>query len=225
MITVAPAFDDAQFTKEMKNITEYMFGFIDGVKAGKPELMKVLGVSVKEILEEFIDSSARVDPSSLQHVYEWYQTGSPDARLFDIIYTPSTRGLSFGFTLRQSTSIKDGSKVPFYDKARIMEYGVPVTIKPVNAQALAFDSNGKTVFTKNAVSVANPGGSDAEGGLREMFTQFFTQYISQALLDVTGLRKHFETVSEFHENFSYAKIGGRNLGFRVGIRWISGGIK
>ena len=225
MITIAPSFDDTQFTKDMKNITEYMYGFVDGTKAGKPELMKLLGVSVKEILEDFIDSSARVDPESLSHVYEWYQNGSSDARLFDILYTPSGRGLSFGFTLRQSNSIKDGSKTPFYDKARIMEYGVPVTINPTKAQALSFDIDGKTVFTKKSVTVENPGGAAAEGGLKNAFTQFFTQYISQALLDVTGLKKHFEIASEFNDGFRSAKSGGRSLGTRMGIKWISGGIK
>lgn len=225
MITMSPTFDDTQFTKDMKSITDYMFGFVEGINAGKPELMKILGVSVKEILEEFIDSSARVDPESLNHVYEWYQNGSSDGRLFDILYTPTGRGLSFGFTLRQSTSIKNGSSTPFYDKARIMEYGVPVTITPTKAQALSFDIDGKTIFTKRPVSVENPGGANAEGGLRNAFTQFFTQYISQALLDVTGLRKHFELVSEFNDGLFSAKSGGRMLGQRMGIKWISGGIK
>ena len=225
MITIAPSFDDKQFTKDMKSITEYMFGFLEGTKAGKPQLMKLLGVSVKEILEEFIDSSARVDPESLSHVYEWYQNGSSEGRLFDIVYTTSGRGLTFGFTLNQSSSIRDGSNTPFYDKARIMEYGVPVTIAPTKAQALSFDIDGKTVFTKKPVSVQNPGGAGAEGGLKNAFTQFFTQYISQALLDVTGLRKHFEVVSEFNDGFRSAKSAGRTLGTRMGIKWISGGIK
>lgn len=225
MTIITPSFDDAQFTKDMKSVTEYMLGFLDGTRAGKPQLMKLVGVSVKEILEEFIDSSARVDPESLSHVYEWYQNGSSDARLFDIVYTSTGRGLTFGFTLSQSSSVKNGSTTPFYDKARIMEYGVPVTITPVKAQALAFDVDGKTVFTKRPVTVENPGGANAEGGLKNAFTQFFTQYISQALLDVTGLRKHFEIASEFNDGFRSAKSGGRTLGTRMGIKWISGGIK
>jgi hypothetical protein len=225
MIILSANFNDDQFTKDMKSITEYMLGFVNGAIAGKPQLMKLLGVSVKEILEEFIDSSARVDPESLSHVYEWYQNGSAEGRLFDILYTPTGRGLTFGFTLKQSTSIKDGSTTPFYDKARIMEYGVPVTITPVKAQALSFDIDGEKVFTKRPVTVENPGGAAAEGGLKNSFTQFFTQYISQALLDVTGLRKHFETASEFKDGFSSAKSGGRALGTRMGIKWISGGIK
>ena len=106
-----------------------------------------------------------------------------------------------------------------------MEYGVPVTITPNNAQALSFEADGKTVFTKRSITVENPGGANAEGGLKNTFTQFFTQYISQSLLDVTGLKKHFEVVSEFNDGFRSAKSGGRSLGTRMGIKWISGGIK
>jgi hypothetical protein len=218
-------FNDSQFTKDMKNITDYMIGFLDGAKAGKPNLLKNLGIVIKEILENFIDSNAKVDPASLSHVYEWYQSGSSDARLFDIIYVPSTRGLSFGFTLRQSTSVKQGSNVPFYDKARIMEEGIPVTIRPVNRQALKFDVNGETIFSSKPITISDPGGASAQGGLQNVFTQFFTQYVSQSLMDVSGLRQHFESAMEFKENFSSSKSGGKSLGYQVGIKWISGGIK
>jgi hypothetical protein len=217
--------DDSQFTKDMKNITDYMIGFLDGAKSGKPLLLKNLGIIIKEILENFIDSNAKIDPASLSHVYEWYQSGSSDARLFDIIYTPSTRGLSFGFTLGQSTSVKQGSSVPFYDKARIMEEGIPVTIKPVNRQALKFDVDGESIFTSKPITINEPGGASAQGGLKNVFTQFFTQYVSQSLMDVSGLRQHFENAMEFKQNFSSSKSGGRSLGYQVGLRWISGGIK
>lgn len=217
--------DSVQFQKDMNNITDYMLGYLEGAKAGKPKLLQVVGVSVKEILEKFIDSSAKTNPEVLQHVYEWYQAGDPDARLFDIIYASSGEGLSFGFTLNESISVKEGSQTPFYDKARVMEYGIPVTINPVNAQVLKFEVDGENVFSRGPVTVNNPGGVSAEGGLREMFTQFFTQYISQSLLEMTGLRNHFIASNEFKRNFSAAKRGGRSLGFKTGVRWISGGIR
>jgi len=225
MSYISVTMDDAQFTKDMKNITGYMAGFLDGAKAGKPNLLKNLGVVIKEILESFIDSNAQVDPESLSHVYEWYQSGSSDARLFDIIYIPSTRGLSFGFTFRQSTSIREGSNVPFYDKARIMEEGIPVTITPVKVQALKFEIDGDSVFSSKPITVSSPGGTSAQGGLKNVFTQFFTQYVSQSLMDVSGLRRHFENASEFNQSFSSSKSGGKSLGYQAGIRWISGGIK
>ena len=113
-----------QFTKEMNNIVEYSLGYLDGVNAGKSVFFKNLGLNVKEVLEKYIDSNARVNPQALHHIYEWSKVGSPDARLYDINYTVSNLGLSFMTNFKQSSSIKNGSNVPFYDKARIMEQGI-----------------------------------------------------------------------------------------------------
>ena len=117
--------NDAAFKKDMKNIMNYSLGFLEGIQAGKTKFLNNVGVMTKELLEEYIDSNARVNPEALHHIYEWYKVGSPDARLYDINYTVSNLGLSFVSTLKQSTSIKDGSSVPFYNKAKIMEEGTP----------------------------------------------------------------------------------------------------
>jgi hypothetical protein len=213
--------DDAQFTKDMKNITGYMAGFLDGAKAGKPNLLKNLGVVIKEILESFIDSNAQVDPESLSHVYEWYQSGSSDARLFDIIYIPSTRGLSFGFTFRQSTSIREGSNVPFYDKARIMEEGIPVVITPRESDVLVFEKDGETVFTKNSVNVDNPGGDATTGAFEKVIDSFFTKYFTQAFLRSSGISSYLENPVLYKKNLSSGKKSGRSKGMDVGYRWIA----
>jgi hypothetical protein len=77
-------YNNTQFKKEMRNLTEYAVGFLEGAKRGKVELLKEVGEKTKELLEQYLDSSARVNPSLLHHVYEWYQTGSPESRLFDL---------------------------------------------------------------------------------------------------------------------------------------------
>ncbi len=105
-------------TKDLNNIVQYSLGFIDGVHKGKKVLFSKIGASVKEMLEIFIDANARSNPQALHHVYEWYKTGSPDARLFDINYTVSNVGLSFYSSFRQSNTIKEGSSAPFYNKAK-----------------------------------------------------------------------------------------------------------
>jgi len=135
-------FSSAQFKKEMTNIVDYSMGFLEGIQRGKTVFLKTLGLETVELMKEFIDSNARVNPDMLHHIYEWNQTGSPSARLYDISYTTSNLGLSFRSSFRQSTSIKNGSRVPFYDKARIMEEGIPVIIRPRVAQALAFEDGG-----------------------------------------------------------------------------------
>jgi hypothetical protein len=135
-------FNSKQFKKDMNNIVNYSIGFLDGVHKGKTVFLKTLGMETVEVMKEFIDSNARVNPEMLHHIYEWNLTGSPEARLYDISYTVSNLGLSFKSSFSQSRSIKDGSRTPFYDKARIMENGIPVTIRPRAAQVLAFDDNG-----------------------------------------------------------------------------------
>ena len=44
-------------------------------------------------------------------------------------------------------------------------------------------------------------------------------------MDVSGLRQHFQSAIEFKQNFASSKSGGRSLGYKVGLMWISGGIK
>jgi hypothetical protein len=134
--------DSKQFKKEINNIMEYSTGFLEGVQKGKTVFLKTMGMETVELMKQFIDSNARVNPDMLHHIYEWNQTGSPNARLYDISYTTSNLGLSFRSSFSQSRSIKSGSRTPFYDKARIMEEGIPVVIRPRVAQVLVFEDNG-----------------------------------------------------------------------------------
>lgn len=214
-------FDSREFMKDISNAVEYSMGFLEGAQRGKNVFLKNFGSNVSEILNSYIDSNARVDQASLQHVYEWEKSGSPDARLFDINYFVTGNGLSFNATFRQSTSIKNGSNTPFYDKARIMEEGIPVVIKPRKSAVLAFQEGEETVFTRKPVTISEPGGSAAEGGFERNFKSFFDNYFTQAFLQSSGLAKHLENPSSFSKNFSAAKRGGRTLGITTGFRWIT----
>lgn len=214
-------FNSAQFKKEMSNIVEYSMGFLDGIQKGKTVFLKTVGLETVELMKEFIDSNARVNPEMLHHVYEWNQTGSPSARLYDIQYTTSNLGLSFRSSFRQSTSIKNGSRTPFYDKARIMEEGIPVIIRPKVAQALAFEDNGETVFTKNEVRVDNPGGTEVQGGFEKAFDMFFNRYFSQAFLRVSGIARYLENPIVYKKDMAAGKRMGRSKGLSTGYRWIA----
>ena len=205
----------------MNNLVQYGFGFVEGAQIGKQQLLKQLGPEVRTLLEQYIDASARMNPEALHHVYEWYQTGSPAGRLFEIEYIVTGLGLSFQSTFRQSTSVKNGSNVPFYNKANIMESGIPVTIKPRNSGVLAFEDNGETVFTKKPVTVSNPGGTDTTRAYEEVFKEFFYRYLSQSFLDVTGLRRHLGTPLAFKNNLAAGMSGGRPVGVRVGRQWVA----
>jgi hypothetical protein len=214
-------FNDTLFLKEMNNMIQYSFGFTEGVKRGRNHILNAVGKDAIDLIKQYIDSSARTNPAILQHMYEWDQTGSPNARLFDIDYTVSGLGLSIKSTFRQSVSVKNGSTVPFYDKARIMENGIPVTIRPRNASVLAFEDNGEQVFTKNPIVVDNPGGIQAQDGFEKTFDSFFNNYFSQAFLRVSGVMDYIRNPSAFTKNLSAGKRGGRSVGISTGYTWIA----
>jgi hypothetical protein len=208
-----------QFAKDMDNIVNYALGFLDGVKQGYPSFLQQLGATMSEALKAYIDANARVNPQVLHHVYEWDKTGSPEARLYDIQYVSTGAGLSFNSTFRQSSSIKNGSRVPFYDKARIMENGIPVTIVP-KQRVLAFEQDGETVFTTKPVRVSNPGGQ-VQGEYERVFNSFFNRYFTQSFLESSGIASYLRSPVDFKKNFSSGKRGGRTLGVTVGQSWIA----
>lgn len=217
-------FDSKQFAKDMNNIIEYSIGFLDGIHGGKKIFLDNLGRETIFTLKEFIDLNAQIDPAMLHHVYEWYQTGSPDGRLYDIDYTVSGLGLSFKSSFRQSHTIKDGSRTPFYDKARIMEEGIPVVIRPKFSEVLSFDVNGEMVFTKNPVVVENPGGTQAQGGFENVMNMFFNQYFRQSFLRTTGLDVYLKNPKVYKTNMAAGKRSGRTAGYSTGFKWIANAV-
>lgn len=220
-MVLAVAWDGRKFLAEMDNLVDYSIGFLDGIERGKPNFLSNLGKSTIESMKEFIDTMARVDRNMLHHVYEWNQVGNPSARLFELTYNSSNGGLTIGATLTQSKVAASGSKEPFYNKARIMEYGVPITIRP-KKNVLVFESNGETVFTKKPVTINNPGGEESQHGLETTIETFFNRYFTQLFLEQSGIIKYFKTPSLYHKYLqSGVKGGGRASGVSAGYRWIS----
>ena len=217
---IAVKLDGNLFRKEMNNIIDYSLGFLEGAQKAKNVFLNALGKDIIELLNQYIDSNARVSPQTLHHVYEWYQTGSPDARLFDIDYTVSNLGLSFKSSFKQSTSIKQGSKEPFYNKAIIMEQGQAVVIKPKTAEVLKFEIDGEEVFTKNPVTVLNPGGA-TENGFEKVFDTFFNRYFKQTFLRKSGMLKDLENPVAYKANLKSGAKLGKNKGIDTGYRWVA----
>lgn len=213
--------NNLQFQKDMKNIIQYSEGFLDGTKAGRNLFFRNLGLEVKNILEEFIDSNASVSPQTLHHMYEWNQVGQASGRLFTINPVANGYGVNFTATFNQSQTIKDGSRVPFYDKARIIEFGIPVVIKAKQASVLAFEDNGDTVFTAGPINIPNPGGTAAQGGFEKTFDMFFSRYLSQAFLRSSGIAAYLERPIVYKSNLPQGKRMGRAAGYKTGYRWIA----
>jgi len=218
---ISSTINDREFFKDMNNIIGYMNGFVEGAEIGKDKFLNSLAKNGIQIFKEFVDQQARVDPKMYHHIYEWYQTGAASGRLFDIDYSIENSGLTFNGTLSQSASIKSGSNVPFYDKARIMENGISVTIKPKTAKALKFNNGADDIFVSGQVTVENPGGIAVVGAFENIFELFFTQHFRQSVLELTGIKKYLESSRDFKDNFRYAKTQGKQKGINVGYNWIT----
>jgi hypothetical protein len=210
----------AKFQKEMNNIVNYSVGFLDGVKKGKTLFLKNLGAGVIEAMAAYIDVSARGNPNALHHVYEWYRTGSPNARLFDLQYTVSNLGLSINSTFRQSRTLQEDSNTPFYNKAKIMEEGIPVTITPKRSSVLVFNEAGKTVFTKNSVTVRNPGGEYVQGSFENIMDEFILKYFKQSFLRASGIYDYISRPTVFKKNIKAGSKIGKSKGIDTGYKWI-----
>lgn len=219
---IAARINDKQFMREMNNLMNYSVGFLEGAQRGKVELLKEVGIRTKEILGEYLDASARVSPDLLHHVYEWYQTGSPEARLFDINYHAAAGSLSIDATFRQSTTVKNGSKVPFYNKAVVMERGISITVSPRSSEVLVFEDNGEEVFTRQPVTIDNPGGKQVAGSFEKVFKEFFERYFTQSFMVTSGLDQRIRNTTAFVRGFGRGKSLGKSYGNQVGYRWIAG---
>jgi len=211
----------ASFNKEMNNIVQYAFGFLDGVQKGKKVFLQNLGVGTIQAMAQYVDVSARGNPAALHHVYEWSQTGSPSARLFDINYTVSNLGLSINSTFRQSRTVRQDSHTPFYNKAKIMEEGIPVTIKPKRSSVLVFTEEGETVFTKSPIVVRNPGGDRVQGSFERTMDEFILRYFKQSFLRASGIYDYINKPTVFKKNIKAGSKVGKSKGVETGFKWIA----
>jgi hypothetical protein len=210
----------ASFEKKMNNIIKYSYGFIDGANRGKTSFLKNLGTETIKALYQYIDVNAKMNQSALHHIYEWYQVGSPSARLYELNYTVSNLGLSINSQFKQSRTVSQDSTTPFYNKATIMEQGNPVTIVPKKS-ALAFDIGGETIFTKKEVVVRNPGGKEVQGSFERTFDEFMTVYFKQSFLRSSGLYDYINKPVLYKKNIAAGSKGGKNVGISTGFKWIA----
>lgn len=212
--------DYSKFNSLMNNVIQYSVGFLEGVNNGKQIFLKNLAEGTIETLNRYIDASARLNPQALHHVYEWYREGRPDARLFNINYSVKGNGISINSTFSQSNSLSKDSKEPFYNKARIMENGIPIVIKPKPGSVLVFEDDGETIFTQKEVIVNTPGGNRVRGSFEKTFDEFFRIYFSQAFLKSSGIMDYLEKPTAYKNNLRTGSKGGKSVGQSVGYRWI-----
>ena len=214
-------FNSTEFKKDMDNIAKYSIGFLEGLELGKSEFMHNLGLDTIEVLKQFIDSNARTDPRLLSHMYEWYMSGSPEGRLYDFHHIVDPMGLTITSSFSQSRVVQSGSNEPFYNKAKIMELGQAVVIKPKNSQVLSFVIDGNEVFSKTPIVVRNPGGAEAKGGFEKTIKMFFDNYFKQSFMRTTGIAAYLEQPVDYKLNMRSGKNYGKPVGITTGERWIA----
>ena len=216
--------DDNKFLRDMKNIFAYSEGFLDGAAFGKAALLTSLGAKIKELAYQYVDASARVNPQSLHHVYEWYMAGEANARLFKFSYTVTGLGITFSSEFTQSQTVAMNSSRPFVNKAEIMERGRSVTIRPIKAEKLVFEVDGETVFSEGPITIDNPGGDQVVGAFDRIVDEFFNKYLAQSFLYASGLLNHLKTADDYDKYLAAGKLRGRAVGLQAGKRWVVGEI-
>ena len=153
---------------------------------------------INKDLSFYVDAQARSHTSRLHHVYEWKRPGDPSARLWSLDMTPSAgynMSLSYSFKQSRSTvpNTRSLKKYVFKEKARIMEYRIPVVIKPKAASIrLAFEgSNGKLVVLPKgqSVRVKNPGGNNVYAGFGRTYERFFKGNMVRESIEDSGVRQ------------------------------------
>ena len=148
----------------------------------------------------YVDALARTRPKSLHHVYEWKRVGNPKARLFKLNKI-SEQGLSFKLNYE---FIASRSMVPagnskrrhmFPNKAAVMESGMPLVIRPKNAERLVFEYNGETVFMPKgaAVTIRRPGGPAATNQFVLAYSRFFSGQLVNASIKNSGFQSLFNS--------------------------------
>lgn len=226
MAKVTVLTDPKPFRDDMNFLIEYTLGAIKGIEEGKEAFLQQMGPKIAEILGQYIDKMAEMEPESLHHVYEWDKVGMKSARLFKIIPVYTKAGLTFSSVFVQSKSIQKrrGTKEPFRDKAFIMENGIRLDIYPKNEPYLRyFDENLQEWVTSYHSRVDQPGGQYVEKSFGSNFRTFFVTYLSQSRLMQAGMMvKPFSKSYQKGLKAGLKRKGGRLAGTETGYRWIVG---
>jgi hypothetical protein len=133
-------------------------------------------------------------------VYEWNKAGNKSSRLFKLNKL-SENGLSFrvNYEFKPSRSLVPSEtsrrRHMFINKAEVMERGIPLTIRPKNAERLVFEYNGETVFMPKgaSVTVRRPGGSAATNQFNLAHSRFFSGQLVNSSIRKSGFQRLFNS--------------------------------
>lgn len=208
-------FDVDDLVRTVQNVVSYGTGFVGEVESRRLWFNTELGNLIKQMLGEYIDAQARLDPSRLHHVYEWGQAGNESARLFEFSMTATTEII----TLRGSFLPSTSGEQPFHDKAQVMESGASVTIQPKHSEVLVFEDDGETIFVTGSIYVEHPGGPDVAGSFADTIEDFIDGYLNVAF--IKPILNKMSEMTEFSRYFSAGAKGGSSVGKRAARQYMS----
>ena len=210
------------FMRTMNNILQYSEAFTEELKRNESKISNKIANASIDIFYEYLDGLARVHPGMLHHVYEWGQVGNPTARLFELQSRLGKGNALITAELLQSDSIPPSGNEEFYNKAIVMEEGIPVVINEVDAEALFFEVDGEEFFRTGPIVIANPGGAETRGSFVKAFNEFYGKYFTDVYLSSIGFYKHFSNPKEYSKRFRSAAKSrtARSIGRAAALSWI-----
>ena len=214
-------FDTKELNLMLTNLVRYSDGFIKETKAKESYVALKLGQTSINAFYEYLDALARTNPGMLHHVYEWGQVGNPAARIYELKKVLGGNKIDIQADFLQSSSSPDDNSEPFYDKANIMEEGIPITVQGTEANAMFFEINGQEYFRVGPITIENPGGQAVRGAFVSSFEEFYNVYFDDIYLKAIRFYDHFSNPIEYEKNFvAGVKGGGSSLGRKTALSWI-----
>ncbi len=169
-------------------------------KEFQQKFRSVIFSQIEKDFGDYIDAQARINPSTLHHVYEWKKTGNKTARLFTLDLKESM-GLSFriGYSFKDSKAMVPTnygkSRHVFREKARVIEAGQTVVIRPRSAERLVFEIDERVIRMPKgvAVTVKKPGGGKATNRFQIAYARFFTGNLVNLSIKKSGFQRIFNS--------------------------------
>lgn len=205
----------------MRNVVDYTDGFLKETTAQKKTIASKIGKASIDEFYRYLDSLASTNREMLHHVYEWGQVGNPTQRLFELKMNLKANSAEIISNFLESTSSPDSSDHVFWNKAEIMEEGIPVVINEIEAQALFFEVDGQEFFRMGPIVIQNPGGEEVRGQFVAQFEEFYNNYLEAVYLRSIKFYDHFKNPKAYYEGFrSGSKGGGKGAGRISALKWV-----
>lgn len=215
-------FDGKEAMKMLNNVVSYSDGFIKETKAQEKTVASRLADTSIEAFYDYLDTLARTNPGMLHHIYEWGSVGDPQARLVELKKRLAGKSVNIDSEFITSSSIPEGGTEPFYEKAEIMEEGIPITVQAVQAKAMFIQYQGEEFFTAGPIVIENPGGEGVRGSFVAAFEEFYDTYFEQVYLRSIRYYEHFKNPKGFSSNFGSAakSANAGSIGRTTALKWV-----